>query len=81
MNIVYGTILSRVRTVSRTRPPDSSRRSGVAEVRMVIPSSRKMAATASETSSSSIVISRGPVWTTVTWLPNRRNICPNSSPT
>ena len=46
----------------------------------MIPSSRMMAATSSETSSSSIIIRRGPFSTIVTSLPNRRNICPNSSP-
>jgi hypothetical protein len=61
-------------------PPAGSTRTGVDEVRTVIPSSRKIAATSSETSSSSIIIRRGELWTMVTSLPNRRNICPNSSP-
>ena len=72
---------SSVRTVSRRRPPSArSTRTGVDEVKIVIPSSRKMAATSSATSSSSIIISRGAALMIVTSLPNRRNICPNSSP-
>src|ERR1700722_8742129 len=63
------------RMVSRMRPPSAgSTRTGVVEGRIVIPSSRKIAATSSETSSSSIVIRRGATWMMVTSLPNRRNI-------
>jgi hypothetical protein len=67
--------------VSRRRLPlAGSTRTGVDEVTTVIPSSRKIAATSPETSSSSIIIRRGPAWMMVTSLSNRRNICPNSSP-
>ena len=42
---------------------------------------RRISWIASDTSSSSRATSRGPISTTVTRLPKRRNICANSSPT
>jgi hypothetical protein len=49
-------------------------------VRMATPSAAKMQAIASDTSSSSRGIRRGPFSTTVTSAPKRRYICANSSP-
>ena len=44
------------------------------------PRASRISRTASETSSSSRPMSRGPISTIVTSLPKRRYICPNSSP-